>query len=100
MLVPSSVQASASNPQLLGDLVSTRVTVRGAVTRRLDTENLRRRIAGLSADEVSHALADVGAARVTFWPGWVNAVPRLPFRIDIRVEGSVPSASPGPASAS
>src|SRR5947208_2042493 len=97
MLVPSSVQASASNPQLLGDLVSTRVTVRGAVTRRLDTENLKRRIAGLSADEVSHALADVGAARVTFWPGWVNAVPRLPFRIDIRVDGSVPSASPGAA---
>ncbi|TMB83720.1 MAG: hypothetical protein E6J39_05820 [Chloroflexi bacterium] len=100
MLVPSSVQASARNPQLLGDLVSTSITVRGAVTRRLDAEALKRRIAGLSADEVPHALADLGAARVTFWPGWVNAVPRLPFRIDIRVEGSVPSASPGQASAS
>jgi len=100
MLVPTSVQASASDPRVLGDLVSASVSVRGAITRRLDTDDVKRRIAGLSAEDVTHALSDVGTTRVTFWPGWVNAVPRLPFRIDIRVEGAQPSPSPSPAGAS
>jgi hypothetical protein len=101
MLVPDSVTASVADPQQLGDLVSATVTVRGAVTRRLDYDELKRRIAGLSADDAAAALADVGTAEVDFWPGWVNAVPRLPFRIDISVQTPTPSASPVPlASAS
>jgi len=101
MLVPDSVLASAADPQQLGDLVSATVTARGAVTRRLDYDDLKRRIAGLSANDAAAALADVGTAKVDFWPGWVNAVPRLPFRIDISVQTPNPSVSPVPlASAS
>ena len=101
MLVPDSVVASAADPQQLGDLVSATVTARGAVTRRLDYDALKRRIAGLSMDDAAAALADVGTAKVDFWPGWVNAVPRLPFRIDISVQTPNPSVSPVPlASAS
>jgi hypothetical protein len=93
MLVPTSVEASASDAQQLGDLVSISVSARGAVTRRLDTDELKRRIAGLSADEAEQALAEVGSARVDFWPGWVNAVPRLPFRVDVAIQAPA-SASP------
>ena len=94
MLVPTSVEASASNPEQLGDLVSASISARGAVTRRLNEDDLKSRIAGLSADDAARALADVGSARVTFWPGWVNAVPRLPFRVDISLETPSPSGSP------
>jgi len=92
MLVPDSVVASATDPQQLGDLVSATVTARGAVTRRLDYDDIKRRIAGLSGEDAARVLANVGTAKVDFWPNWVNAVPRLPFRIDITVQ--TPAASP------
>jgi hypothetical protein len=97
MLVPTSVEASARSAEQLGDLVSTSVSVRGAVTRRLDEEDLKRRIAGLSAADAARALVDVGTATIKFWPDWVDAVPRLPFRVDIAIEAppsTRPSASP------
>lgn len=94
VLVTTSVVATASNAQQLGDLVSATVSAQGAVMKRLDLDQLKSRIAGLPADAAARALADVGTARVEFWPGWVNAVPRLPFRIDIAVD--VPTASPSP----
>jgi hypothetical protein len=94
MLVTSSVVATATNAQQLGDLVSATISAQGAVTRRLDYDALKSRIAGLSAEDAARALADVGSAHVDFWPGWVNAVPRLPFRIDISVE--TPTGSPSP----
>ena len=93
MLLPTSVQASASDPQQLGDLVSASISARGAVTKRLDADALKQRIAGLSADAAARALADVGSARVEFWPGWVNTVPRLLFRVDISLETPSPSPS-------
>src|SRR5205085_5883366 len=92
MLVTTSVVASARDAQQLGDLVSATITAQGAVTRRLDLDQLKSRIAGMSADDAARALSDVGSARVDFWPGWVNAVPRLPFRIDIATE--TPTGTP------
>jgi hypothetical protein len=97
MLVTTSVVASATKAQQLGDLVSATISAQGAVTRRLDFDDLKRRISGLSADDAARALADVGSARVDFWPGWVNAVPRLLFRIDIAVETPTGSPSPQPS---
>jgi hypothetical protein len=100
-LLPSSVTADASDLRITGDLVTATVTASGAASPQLNLDQLKSRIAGLSANDAAAALADVGTARIDFWPGWVNAVPRLPFRIDISLQTPTPSASPVPlASAS
>ena len=75
--------------------VSATISAQGAVTRRLDLDQLRSRIAGMSADDAARALSDVESARVDFWPSWVNAVPRLTFRIDIAID--TPTDTPFPA---
>jgi hypothetical protein len=95
-LVSSSIQAEASDLQLSGELVSATVQARGAVTPSVDVEQLKQRIAGLSAGDAQRALRDLGATRIDLWPSWVSAVPRLPFRIDIAVEAP-PAASPSTA---
>jgi hypothetical protein len=101
-LVSSSVQADASNLRVSGDLVTASISVRGAVMPQLDEDQVKQRIAGLSAPEARQALESLGAVRIDFWPGWVNAVPRLLFRIDIAVQAppqATPSSTPTPTPA-
>ena len=54
------------------------------------TKGRRLIVSGRVRDTSCHAVA---GARVDFWPGWVNAVPRLPFRVDVAIEAPA-SASP------
>jgi len=85
-----------------GDATTVRVSVRAGVTPVLDDSQLKARVAGLPRDEAIRALDDIGPATVDLWPGWVDAVPRLPFRISIAIDAPspTPSASAPRASAS
>ncbi len=49
-------------------------------------------------EEADAALADLGTATVSLWPDWVQSVPELDWRIDLRIDSAadepVPSVTP------
>jgi hypothetical protein len=73
-------------PRLAGDAIVVAVRVSAQASRRVDENAIRTRLAGKSSDQVRAALAEVGDATVEFWPSWVDRVPGIESRIEIRVE--------------
>ncbi len=98
-LVDGSIGMSQPKLTATGSQLSADVTVTASVAPVLDESELKARIAGRSRDDAIRALADIGPATVELWPGWVDAVPRLPFRIQVNVETPSPQPSASPASA-
>jgi len=81
--------ATASGDELL---VSASVTAAaGAI---LDDSVVRNLVAGLTIEEARTALADLGEIEVDLWPAWVDRLPRLTFRIEIRRVVQSPGESP------
>jgi hypothetical protein len=76
------------------------VTVSGASAPRIDQDALLDRVRGRTEDEAQAAMADLGTATVDLWPGWVDSVPELDWRIDLRIgeisDDPSPSGSPVP----
>jgi hypothetical protein len=66
-----------------GAQLTVSVTVRGVAAAAIDEGAIRNQIAGMTRDEARAALADLGQVEVDFWPGWVDRVPRLGFRISV-----------------
>ena len=98
-VIASSVAVEPRQLAATSDEVRAEITVRAAVTRTIDLERLKGSIEGKSRADAVRALASVGAARIDFWPGWVDAVPRLGFRIDMAIDVPDASASPTPSNA-
>ena len=101
-LVEDTITVGDPALSVAGDAMTARVSVRAGVAPVLDESQLKARVAGLPRDEAIRALDDIGPATVDLWPGWVDAVPRLPFRISIAIDApsAIPSASAPRASAS
>jgi hypothetical protein len=72
-----------------GEIVVTAV-VEAVTLPRIDREEVLARASGRSAEEARLALADIGEATVTLWPGWVETVPELEWRVDVRIEEASP----------
>ena len=72
------------------------VAVRASAVRVVDAAAVVDRVRGRPADEAEAALADLGAASVSLWPGWVADVPELTWRIDVSITGAGGGAA-GPA---
>ena len=51
-----------------------------------EIETLRDELAGMTAADAEAALADIGPSTINLWPGWVDRIPRLDWRISISVE--------------
>lgn len=64
-------------------IVPVEVTARSRTT--IDAELIRRDIAGRGVDEVRALLRPYGNVTITTWPGWVDAVPALEWRIEVTV---------------
>jgi hypothetical protein len=73
-----------------GDRVIVRVEVFARSAPMIDEDAIRDEIAGRSIDEVRTELEPLGAVTITAWPGWVDAIPALTWRIEITI------GSPGP----
>jgi hypothetical protein len=73
------------------DLVAT-VSVTAATVATIDEVALADSLAGVSFADARAALGDLGAVEISGWPEWVDAFPRLTWRITIDV--SAPEASP------
>ncbi len=82
-----------------GNGVSVPANVTASAAPELDVAAIRRRIVGLTAAEAEAALADIGHVRVDLWPGWVERVPSMSWRVDVELHqagadaSAVPSAS-------
>jgi hypothetical protein len=73
------------------DLVAT-VSVTAATVATIDEMALADSLAGMSFADARAVLGDLGAVEISGWPEWVDAFPRLTWRITIDV--SRPEASP------
>jgi Baseplate J-like protein len=67
-----------------GAQLTVRVTVRGVAAAAIDENAVRNKVAGMTREEAKAALADLGQVQVDFWPGWVEQVPKLGFRITVK----------------
>lgn len=67
------------------------VSMRAVRAKTIDEGDVRDRVAGLTPAETKGALAYLGKVEVDLWPGWVDHVPRLGFRISVQTV--VPAAS-------
>ncbi|MDP9270948.1 MAG: baseplate J/gp47 family protein [Chloroflexota bacterium] len=85
-VVASSIAVEAGTLSATGDQVSAKLTVRAAVRRDVDLEQLKARISGMSEADATRILASVGTPQITFWPSWVDSVPRLGFRVEMVVD--------------
>ena len=73
------------------------VHVTGATAPHIDEDAIRALVADKPRAEAVEALASIGPARIDLWPGWVDRVPGLTWRISVELEGAIeasPSASP------
>ncbi len=90
-------EALPSGYEVVGDSVSVRlgerrledgsvvldVTVSAQAAPQIDTELLLPRLAGTTPERAQALLAPYGDARVSLWPGWVETVPTLDWRVSI-----------------
>jgi hypothetical protein len=95
-IVPESVRVEVAEATTSGDGLQVRVTVRAQAVPRVDADAVRQRVADMTGPAARDALSPLGNVSVELWPGWVDRVPRLSFRVDVRVEGvqSAPSSAP------
>jgi hypothetical protein len=81
-----------------GDALAVDVTVIGRATTSVSPDEVVQAIIGLSESEAEAALAALGQADVTLWPGWVSTVPDREWRIDVDISGiEEPMAEPSPS---
>ncbi|HET6381436.1 MAG TPA: baseplate J/gp47 family protein, partial [candidate division Zixibacteria bacterium] len=84
-LDPDSLQVEIVRAATDGEALLVEARVTGRMIADVDPGAVRSQVAGLSEQEAVAALAPLGAVDVELWPGWVDAVPRLEWRIDVRV---------------
>ena len=81
------VQSAADQGETL--LVQVSVTAQAAAV--IDHAAVRELIAGKTVAEARDALEGLGEIDVDLWPGWVDKVPVLDFRIEIVEEVNEPT---------
>ncbi|HEX6129165.1 MAG TPA: baseplate J/gp47 family protein [Candidatus Limnocylindria bacterium] len=96
-VVPDSVEVEVGEVAGEGDELSVTVTVTADSDPLLDDAAIRERVAGRTEEEAETDLAWLGEVDVELWPGWVDRVPELEWRIELRVKGEPePSGSGSP----
>jgi hypothetical protein len=81
-----------------GDALAVDVTVVGRAMTSVSRDEVVQGIIGLSETEAEAALAALGQADVTLWPGWVSTVPDREWRIEVDISGiDEPIVEPSPS---
>jgi hypothetical protein len=89
-LVSESVTVELAAPMRQNGEIVVSAIVEAVTLPRIDRDEVMARASGRSAEEARLALADIGDATVTLWPGWVETVPDLQWRVDVRIEDASP----------
>jgi hypothetical protein len=100
-LLPDATEVTIGETRREGDAVVVNVSLTGASTPAIDQDEIIERIRGRPGEEARGALADLGDPTIELWPGWVESVPGLDWRIEVEIVGEpaaslLPSASPAP----
>ena len=83
----------------VGGHLAVQVTVTALQAIRIDEGQVRERIAGKTIAEAMAELERLGEVDIELWPGWVDRLPSLTFRIEVVPSAQAPVESSPPASA-
>jgi hypothetical protein len=84
-LLEDSIEVEVRRVAGDGDDVEVRVTVTALAEPIIDTEAVRSMVSGLTEPDAEQALTDLGTIEIDLWPGWVDRVPQLAWRVDVQV---------------
>lgn len=97
LVVGSELVAIEGTRREGAQLIAT-VSMSAATVATIDESELADRIAGLTFEDARAELGDLGGiVEISGWPGWVDHVPRLTWRIEITVATPEPLPSPRPS---
>ena len=83
-IVGDSITLDLGEPVVVGEQLKVDAAVSASAAAEIDQAKVRDRIAGLTVPAAKAELAPLGKVEIDLWPGWVDRLPRLTFRIDIR----------------
>jgi hypothetical protein len=92
-VLADSITITVGAASTAGGQFAVTVSVRALAAAAIDEGVLRDRVAGLSVPEAQAALANLGKVEVDLWPGWVDHIPRLGFRIAVLTVAPAASGS-------
>jgi hypothetical protein len=95
-VLPASIVIELGAASAAGDTITIAVSVRAAAAAAIDEVVVRDQVAGMTRDEARAALLSRGQVAIDLWPGWLDRLPRIPFRISVVTGLPPPAASPSP----
>jgi hypothetical protein len=98
-IVADSIQVDLGTVTLTDGRLEVTASVSAVAAAEIDEPQVRDRIAGMTVEEAKAEMASMGDVAIDLWPSWVDRLPRLTFRIEIRPEVQGPTESPGQSSA-
>ncbi len=93
-VLPDSAEVTVGDVTQAGEQLRVQVTVRADATSAIDLDAVRNQVAGMTATEAVEALG--GDVRVKLWPDWIDRIPQLTWRIEVRITGESPSPEASP----
>ncbi len=94
-LVPGSVVVKVGTGVPADGGVTFEVQASAKRIRILDAAALRTQVLGQTEAAARAALSAYGSVEISFWPGWVSAVPSNADRVTVTVGDGAPGAKPG-----
>jgi hypothetical protein len=83
VIVEESISVDIHGVSEVEGRLEVQVTVTALAAQRIDEAEVRELIAGKTIAEATAELNGLGDIKIDLWPGWVDRVPVLDFRIDI-----------------
>lgn len=96
-IVPDATTVELTTPAVVDGVLVADATVTARAAPAIDRDAVLATIAGMTAADAEAALADIGAADVTLWPGWTSTVPGVAWRVELRIDGADPAPSSAPS---
>ena len=93
-ILADTAQVTIGDVTEAGDQLRLRVTVRAQATPAIDVDAVRNQVAGMTDLQAIDALGNLGGVSVKLWPDWIDRIPQLTWRIEVRVEET---ATPSPS---
>jgi len=84
-VVPDTLAVQIGSARAVAGRIIVDATVSARATAEVDLDAVRSDVLGQTPDEASRTLATLGSVRVDLWPGWVDRIPRLEWRVKVEV---------------
>ncbi len=96
---PATIRTTIEKARLDGGAVAVTVSVTAEALSVLDINEIRARVGGMTREQARAALEQIGPVGVELWPGWVDRIPQMDWRVRVEVtraptHSAAPSGSP------